>query len=348
MDIKELLKQKKEFLKQDIVSLLKINDKNSLLELYELANSVREQYVGENVEVRGIITFSNYCSKNCLYCGIRRSNEQINRCRMPSDLIIESAKKAERMGYKTLMLQSGEDDYFDAETISSIIKCIKQSTDLTISLSIGERKESEYRQMKEAGAQQYLLKHETSDPILYRQLHPDMKYSSRIKCLRVLKQLGYETGSGIMVGLPGQTLESIANDILLFQAMNIDMISIVPYLPQESTPLGKKFAQAGGYFVPAIGYFDVEEMIYKIIAIARIVTNNANIPVPPALSIINNLNSQELALNCGANMLMYNITDQEYKKHYEIYSHKLDHSKERILSVNQISENLKNLNRTIR
>ena len=347
VSIKDLLKEKQEYTKQDIVSLLKINDKTALEDLYALADSVREKYVGNVIHVRGIVEFSNYCSKNCLYCGIRRSNDQVHRYRMDEDKIIKSAKKAEGLGYKPAILPSGEDSYYDVDKVVRIIKAIKESTNLFITLSIGERPEIEYKLMKEAGADRYLLKHETSDPILYRQLHPDLKYSNRIKCLRALKQLGYETGSGIMIGLPGQTLESIANDILLFKAMDIDMIGMGPYLPHPNTPLARKFEQAGGYFAPAIGYFDVEEMVYKIIAITRIVTKTTHIPATTALGVINEKEGKETALKCGANVFMVNITDQEYKQYYEIYPAKIQLSNKNPDSISEISSKFKSLNRQV-
>ncbi|EKE03444.1 MAG: biotin synthase [uncultured bacterium] len=346
-NIINLLKEKQEYTKQDIVSLLKISDKAALKDLYAFADRVREEHVGKIVHIRGIIEFSNYCSKNCLYCGIRRSNEQIHRYRMSEDQIIESAKKAAKLGYKTIILQSGEDPYYDIEKIIRIVKEVKESTNLAITLCVGERPETEYKAMKEAGADRYLLKHETSDPILYRQLHPDMKYSNRIKCLRSLKQLGYETGSGIMVGLPGQTLESIANDILLFKAMDIDMVGIGPYLPHPDTPLARKHEQAGGYFAPAVGYFDVEEMVYKIIAITRIVTKTTHIPATTALSVVSEEKGREIALKYGANVFMVNVTDQEYKQFYEIYPDKVSLSTRKPDTIEQISSKLKLLNRQI-
>ncbi|MFH0702932.1 MAG: [FeFe] hydrogenase H-cluster radical SAM maturase HydE [bacterium] len=343
--MQNLIKENKEYSKQEIVSLLKITDTNALADLYALADSITEEYMGKKVHLRSILEFSNYCSKNCLYCGIRRSNEKIYRYRFEENQIIESAQKAEKMGFKTIILQSGEDLYYDIDAVIRIIKAIKENTSLFLTLSIGERQEIEYKLMKEAGADRYLLKHETSDPILYRQLHPDLKYSNRIKCLRALKQLGFETGSGIMVGLPGQTFESIANDILLFKALDIDMIGIGPYIPHPDTPLAKKFYQAGGYFAPAIGYFDVEEIIYKIIAITRIVTKTANIPATTSLNVVSEDKGRAQVLKCGANVVMLNITEPKFRQHYEIYPSKSHPDKKIQDSLRQVEMQIKELNK---
>lgn len=238
--------------------------------------------------------------------------------------ILQTAKQAHKEGYKTVILQSGEDFTFTVDKIADIIKQIKDETDLFITLSLGERSYEDYKKLKDAGADRYLLKHETSDPILYRSIHPDLKYSNRIKCLKNLKEIGFETGSGIMVGIPGQTFESIANDILLFKELDIDMIGIGPYIPHPKTPLAKKFKQVGGYFTPATGFYNIEEMILKIYAITRIVTKTANIPATTALTTINKQKGRELALNCGANVVMLNITDEKYRKFYEIYPDKVN------------------------
>jgi biotin synthase len=311
--------KKTEFTKQDIVFLLKLREEEDLDALYEHADLVRKNHVGSEVQVRAILEFSNHCCRNCLYCGIRQSNNKIARYRMESDEIIENARKADKMGFKTIILQSGEDFYYTVDKLQHIIKNIKNSTDLIITLSIGEREEVDYRALKEAGADRFLLKHETSDPILYRALHPDLKYSNRIKCLRELKSLGFETGSGIMVGLPGQTLESIANDILLFKTLDIDMIGIGPYLPHPDTPLAARFEANGGYFMPSTGTFNPEEMIYKIIAITRIVTRKAHIPATTGFNTLNSNNVRGSALHRGANVIMLNVGDSEYRELYEIY-----------------------------
>jgi len=346
-DIKSLISEKQEYSKQDIVSLLQVSDSEVLNELYELADRIREKYVGNVINVYGIIEFSSYCDKNCLYCGVRRNNEKLHRYRMTEEKILDCAQKAKTLGYKTIILQSGEDPGYDIDTLTRIIKTIKHQTGLGISLNVGEKTDIEYKLMREAGADEFILKHETSDPILYRQLHPDLKFSNRIKCLRTLKKLGYITGSGMMVGLPGQTLESIANDILLLKSMDIEFIDIGPYLPHPNTPLSEKFYQTGGYFAPAIGYFNIEEMIYKIIAISRIVTKTAIIPSITPLDFINSKNCRENALKSGANAYTSNLTDLDFRPCYEVYPAKTYPANLKLQSVEEVAYKLKKLKREI-
>lgn len=331
--------KKEEYTKQDIVSLLKTEDKKTLSELYKYANEVKQAYMGNIIHVRGILEFSNYCRQNCLYCGIRLGNEKIERYRIEPDEIIKYALKAESSGFKTLILQSGEDPYYTVEKLENIIRIIKNNTDLKITLSIGERPEHEYKRLKEAGADRFLLKHETSDPVLYRQLHPEMKYSSRIKCLRDLKSLNYETGSGIMAGLPGQTFESIANDILLFKIMDIDMIGIGPYIPHPDTPLNRRFHDAGGYFAPAVGGYDVEKLIYKILAITRIVTKRTHIPSTTGFNVLNDNEIRKNALERGANVIMLNITNSDLREFYEIYPAKKELASKNAETIEDLRKN---------
>ena len=341
-----LLEEKRDYTKQEIVSLLKITDKFALDDIYEFADSIRQKYVGNKIQTRGTIEFSNYCDRNCLYCVLRRSNDKMERYRLDSNHIIRLTKNAEKMGFNSITLQSGEDNECDIDSIVDLIKKIKAETGLKMIFSIGERPEIEYKQMKESGAEGYLLKHETSDPILYRQLHPDLKYSNRIKSLRALKQLGFETGSGVLIGLPGQTFESLANDILLFQTLDIDMIGVGAYMPHSNTPLAKRFEQAGGYFAPAIGYYDIEEMLYKVIAITRIVTKNTNIPATTALNKINAKDGRELAFKRGANMVTLNVTGSEFSRYYDIYPSK-ENSEKGLYNRKKIDVMLKKIGREI-
>ncbi|MDD3012537.1 MAG: radical SAM protein [Candidatus Gastranaerophilales bacterium] len=311
-ELSELIKEKSYYTKQDIVALLKVTDKKAISDIYDLAHHINKKNLGDNVLKCGVIEFSNYCNKNCLYCRIRRSNEKVTRFRLTQKEILKLTYKAEKTGYSSVLLQSGDDCEFNLESIADTITQIKKSTKLSVILSMAEKTELEYKVLKDAGADSYILKHETSDPILYRQLHPDLKYSNRIKCLRVIKQLGYDIGSGILVGLPGQTFESIANDILLFKELDIDIIDIGPYLPYPDTPLARKFQQAGGYFAPAIGYFDVNEVIFKIIAITRIVTGKSLIPFTPNFNAINFENGKEISLKRGANMILEDLVSHKY------------------------------------
>ncbi|WP_319505997.1 radical SAM protein [Bacteroides graminisolvens] len=187
--------------------------------------------------MRGIIEFSNYCLQDCLYCGLRCSNANIKRYRMTDDEILSGAKDILGSGIGTIVLQSGEDTFYSSQKIVNLIRRIKDETGLVITLSIGEWPFEDYELFKAAGADRYLLKHETSDAQLYKDIRPGCELSCRLKCQKHLKSIGFETGSGVMVGLPGQTIESLAEDIMMFRELDIDMIGIGPFIPHDETPL---------------------------------------------------------------------------------------------------------------
>ncbi len=277
-------------------------------DLFKEADRVRERCCGDQVHLRGIIEFSNYCRQDCLYCGLRRSNDKVTRYRMTCDEIISCAQNAVKLDIPTVVLQSGEDLSYQMEDLCFIVKEIKK-LNLAITLSAGERSHDDYKRLKEAGADRYLLRFETSDEKLYEKLRPGRHFSQRLKCLDQLKELNYQVGSGIMVGLPGQSLESMADDILLFRSLELDMIGIGPFLPHPNTPLtGDK----------NIGI----EMVLKVIALTRIVTKNTHIPATTAVGTLDARGRQK-ALDCGANVIMPNITPMQYRKLYEIYPDKI-------------------------
>jgi len=324
--MKKKLLERVDLTKQDIVSLLS-SDANTFKGLLKDADSLRKKKLGKDNIYQGLITFSNNCERSCFYCGIRKANENILRFRLNEDQIIQTAIKAAKSGYKHIILESGEDNEFGIDSYIRIAAAVKDKSDISISLSVGEKQEIEYKKLKESNIDGYIIKHETSDPMLYRQLHPDLKYADRIKCLRSLKNLKFNTGSGILIGLPGQTLESIANDILLFQSLEIDSIIISPYIPHPSTPLARKLKQAGGYFIPALGYFNLEEMIYKVIAITRLVNEDADIMVNSSLAVLNK-SAISKALNCGANVVIENVTESKFRKRYEVFPEKIANKKD--------------------
>jgi biotin synthase len=313
----ELILEKQYYTKQDIVSLLKLTDKTVLNNLYKLADKICGENFSDKNQKCGIISISNYCVNNCLYCRIRRSNEKISRFRLFQKQILQLCQKAEKNKYKCVLLQSGEDCDFEFNSLIEVVQDIVSSTKLEVFLSTGEKTELEFKTLKNAGVSGYILKHTTSDPMLFRQLHPELKYSNGIKCLRTIKNQRLLTGSGIIVGLPGQTFESIANDILLFKELDIDIIDIGPYLPYTNTPLAKKFEQAGGYFAPAVGYFDINEMLFKIIAISRIINKKAMIPFTPNFNAINFENGSEIALKSGANLVLEDMVSPKYVQFYK-------------------------------
>ncbi|VBB06818.1 radical sam [Lucifera butyrica] len=295
-----------ELAREEIVRLLR--DTDFMPELLAAADRVRKHYKGDEVHLRGLIEFSNRCKQNCLYCGLRRDNQNIERYRLEPDEIIELARKAKDYGYKTVVLQSGEDDYYTVDRMCYIIRKIKE-LDVAITISAGEKNQAEYRAYKEAGADRYLLRIETTDEQLYHRLDPGMSFANRIRCLQDLKSLGYEVGTGCMVGLPGQTVESLAEDILFFKQIDADMIGIGPFIPNQDTPLGEA---RGGAF----------ELSLKVMAITRLLLPDINIPATTAMESLHP-NGRMIALQSGANVVMPNVTEGEYRRLYALYPGKI-------------------------
>lgn len=289
----------------EIVELLQ--SENSEI-IFKRADDIRKKYVGDSVHLRGIIEFSNYCKRKCLYCGIQSQNKKIDRYRIKPDEIIQIAKDSIPFGYKTIVLQSGEDEHYTDEMICFIVKEIKK-IGFAVTLSIGEKTYEQYEKYRKAGADRYLIKHETSDVELYNKLDPDMKFEDRIQCQKDLKKLGYEVGSGIMLGLPGQSIESIAKDIIFFKEMDYDMIGISPFIPHEDTELK-------GTEIVSLDF------VKKVVALTRIITKNTNLPVTTAFSTLNNSTGREDMLKVGANVIMPNISPVKYKEKYELYPNK--------------------------
>jgi len=313
---------------EDLTTILKTTDKDEINALFVAADKVRSSYMGEEVHFRGIIEFSNHCLRNCLYCGLRRNNDKIRRYRMSPGEIINACDKAAAAGFKTIVLQSGEDTYYSTELLMDLISQIKQRHDVAVTLSLGERSVEFYKSLRHAGADRYLLKHETSDPDLFARLRPGTNLHRRLECLKHLKKLGFEVGSGNMVGLPGQEAKTLAEDILLMQELNVDMAGVGPFIPSEYTPLARH--PRGGLF-PTL----------KVIALTRLVLPRVNIPATTALGTIHP-RGREMALRCGANVIMPNITPPEFRRHYQIYP-----GKESLISGSGKLENLQNLVRSL-
>lgn len=294
--------------KEEITKILSDNSIND--ELFKAADRVREKYVGNEVHLRALIEFSNICKCNCFYCGLRSENKNTDRYRLSNEEILNLAQKAISYGYRTIVMQSGEDKYFTAEILADIIKKIKSfSPTPAITLSIGECSREEYEILKHAGADRFLLRIETTDKELYKKLHPNMDFDNRVRCLKDLGELGYEVGTGCLVGLPEQTLSSLADDILFFKEINADMIGIGPFIPHKDTPL--KDAKGGSF-----------ELALKVMAITRLLMPEINIPATTAMETLNP-NGRLIALQSGANVVMPNATEGEYRKKYEIYPGKI-------------------------
>ncbi|MBP5429865.1 MAG: [FeFe] hydrogenase H-cluster radical SAM maturase HydE [Elusimicrobiaceae bacterium] len=290
----------------EIVSLLACSESQLL---FQAADFVRKNYVGDGVYLRGLIEFSNYCKNDCFYCGLRRSNTQAQRYRLTPQQIIATAQQAAQYGYKTVVLQSGEDPQFDTDKMCHIIREIKKY-DLALTLSIGEKTREEYAAYKQAGADRYLLRIETTDKALYEKLDPAMSWDNRVRCLNDLKELGYEVGSGSLVGLPGQTLESLADDLLFFKKLPVDMAGIGPFIPHPHTPLANE--KTAGHF----------ELSLKMMSLMRLLLPDINIPATTAMETLHP-QGRLLALQCGANVVMPNVTQGEFRKKYELYPGKI-------------------------
>lgn len=288
----------------ELLTLLQTEDSAPLL---SAADSVRRQYVGDEVHLRALIEFSNHCRNNCCYCGIRRANHKAVRYRLKPVEIINLGQQAAAMGFKTVVLQSGEDAWFDVPRLTYIISALKK-LDLAVTLSIGEKSREEYQAYREAGADRYLLRIETTDSDLYHRLDPGMSWENRRRCLQDLKELGYEVGSGIMVGLPGQSLSSIADDILFFQECDLDMCGIGPFIPHPDTPLADYPGRA----------FDLS---LKVMALTRLLLPDINIPATTAMETLNP-EGRIIALQSGANVVMPNVTSPECRRFYELYPDK--------------------------
>lgn len=295
-----------EFSRNDIIEILKDDSNNDWL--FSLADKTREEYVGDEVHLRGLIEFSNICKRQCKYCGLRCEDKFIDRYRISKENIISYAEHAVNMGYKTIVLQSGEDEYYNTDLMCEIIAGIKK-LGVALTLSIGEKTYEEYKAFKEAGADRYLIRIETTDKTLYNQMHPNMDFYNRVRCLKDLGRLGYEVGTGCLVGLPNQTIESLADDILFFKEINADMVGIGPFIPHPHTPLKDS---ASGSFTLAL----------KVMALTRILLKDINIPATTAMETLNP-NGRIIALQSGANVVMPNVTTTEYRAKYEIYPNKI-------------------------
>lgn len=290
----------------DLEHLLSLEDQPQTQSLFDYADAVRKEFVGDEILLRGLIEFSNFCRNDCFYCGLNKNNKQLQRYRLTSDEIMSAVKNVVAAGLKSVVLQSGEDQTLDAHWLKDLIVQIKSNFDIAITLSAGERSCEDYKLWKQAGADRYLLKIETTDKSLYDSLHTQMSFENRLACSRNLKALGYQNGSGCLVGLKGQTIRSLAEDILFFKEENFDMLGIGLFIPHEMTPLKNQ----------PLGNL---KLALKVIAVTRLVTKDTNIPATTAIGSVGNSDARLLALKAGANVLMPNFTPQPYKKLYEIY-----------------------------
>ena len=314
-----------ELSRRDIITLLQAQTGEEERQLFDLADQVRQQNLGDEVHLRGIIEFSNHCRNDCHYCGLRCSNRDIRRYRIPLDEILSAARHAAELGYGTIVLQSGEDLHYSGEELAEMIRQVKEIGGFAVTVCVGERSREDFLLMKKAGADRYLLKHETADPELFSKLRPGTTLQERLQKLNWLRELGFQVGSGNMVGLPGQTLETLADDLLLLKELDVEMAGIGPFIPHHQTPL--KDCRPGNV-----------DLALRTLAVARLVLPQTHLPATTALGTLNQ-EGRQMALGCGANVIMPNLSPAKYRRMYEIYPEKAgsredaDESHEKITSL---------------
>lgn len=302
-----------------------LNERNpdKLATLWQRADDCRRQHIGDTVLLRGLVEVSNICRRQCTYCGIRAGNHTLTRYRLSRHEILACAKLAADFGFGTVVLQAGEDLGLTADFVADVVQAIKEETGRAVTLSLGERDEADLRLWRKAGADRYLLRFETSNQELFQKIHPPLPLSTdnfgvrdRISMLRMLREIGYEIGSGVMEGIPGQTLEDLARDIFLFGKLQLDMIGCGPFLPHPDTPLGRDAA------VSPNPMLSDTELPYKVIALSRLVCPRANIPSTTAIATIDPAEGRKRGLSRGANVIMPNLTPIQYRTLYSIYPNK--------------------------
>lgn len=279
--------------------------------LKEEAVRLRRQYYGDAVYTRGLIEFTNYCKNDCLYCGIRKSNGNAVRYRLTKEEILSCCERGYGLGFRTFVLQGGEDPYFTDERMEEIIRSVKKAyPECAVTLSVGERSRESYRLWREAGADRYLLRHETASEAHYSRLHPKaMSLKARKDCLFMLKELGYQVGAGFMVGSPGQTYEELSEDLLFLLELQPQMVGIGPFIPHHSTPFGGE--KAGSV-----------DLTLRLLSVIRILLPKVLLPATTALGTMDPL-GREKGLSAGANVVMPNLSPLQNRKQYELYDNKI-------------------------
>lgn len=315
-------------MKLDIDYLLTTSDPVATEELYAKACHVRDEVYGRKVFMRGLIEISNHCKNNCLYCGIRRE-ASVQRYRLTKEDILACCQEGHRLGFRTFVLQGGEDGWYTDELMCDIVSSIRSAyPDCAITLSLGERGRESFRRLREAGADRYLLRHETADCDHYAKLHPaEMSFDYRMQCLHDLRDLGFQVGAGFMVGSPHQTLETIKKDLKFIEEFRPEMVGIGPFIPAAGTPFEKE--PAGSV-----------ELTIRLLAIIRILHPHVLLPATSALGTMHPT-GRERAVNAGANVVMPNLSPQDTRALYAIYNNKLSTGSEAAESAADIRARMK-------
>lgn len=296
--------------KEEFVELISYCSSSDAQYLFKKARHRAIEAYGHNIYIRGLIEVSNICKNDCFYCGIRRSNPAIQRYRLTKEQILDCCKEGYRLGFRTFVLQGGEDGYFTDDVLCDIVSSIKNMyKTCAITLSLGERSKESYQKLYNAGADRYLLRHETATPWHYNKLHPnEMVFENRIRCLYNLKEIGFQVGCGFMVGSPFQTIETIADDLLFIKAFNPHMVGIGPFIPQKDTPFGNEKAGTA-------------DMTLMLLAIIRLMLPTVLLPATTALGTIDK-NGRQMGIFAGANVVMPNLSPFDVRKNYALYDNK--------------------------
>ena len=331
MDIIERIASGKALSVEEWIQAIDCDDPGYAEELKAAASDTRDRIYGKKVFARGLIEFTSYCRNDCYYCGLRRSNRDALRYRLSYDCIMDTAEAGYRAGFRTFVLQGGEDSYFTDERLIMIIRGIKERyPDAAVTLSVGERSFESYKALKEAGADRYLLRHETADDVHYRKLHPDdMSQENRLRCLHDLKKLGYQTGAGMMVGSPGSSSRTLAEDMVFLSSLKPEMVGIGPFIPHSATPFRDE--KRGSV-----------DLTLRMVSLVRLALPHAMIPSTTALATASS-DGQLQGILHGANVIMPDITPQSERSKYMIYDGKKITGDEAGENLRQIAEGMESI-----
>ena len=322
------LEQDRDLPDRDLLDLIVMQDAEAEALLAQRAAAVRQQVYGRDVFIRGLIEFTNYCRNDCFYCGIRRSNACAQRYRLTREEILACCRAGYGLGFRTFVLQGGEDPFFTTERLAELVRAIKRAyPDCAVTLSVGEKDRATYQAWFDAGADRYLLRHETADEGLYRRLHPEeLSLQNRMRCLRDLKDIGYQVGCGFMVGAPFQTPEMLLKDLRFLQAFQPHMVGIGPFIPHRDTPF--RDCPPG-----------TAQMTLRLLAIIRLMLPHVLLPATTALGTVQS-DGRQLGMGYGANVVMPNLSPLSVRKKYALYDNKISTGEEAAESVALLKQSM--------
>lgn len=322
------LEQDRDLPDRDLLDLIVMQDAEAEALLAQRAAAVRQQVYGRDVFIRGLIEFTNYCRNDCFYCGIRRSNACAQRYRLTREEILACCRTGYGLGFRTFVLQGGEDPFFTTERLAELVRAIKRAyPDCAVTLSVGEKDRATYQAWFDAGADRYLLRHETADEGLYRRLHPEeLSLQNRMRCLRDLKDIGYQVGCGFMVGAPFQTPEMLLKDLRFLQSFQPHMVGIGPFIPHRDTPF--RDCPPG-----------TAQMTLRLLAIIRLMLPHVLLPATTALGTVQS-DGRQRGMGYGANVVMPNLSPLSVRKKYALYDNKISTGEEAAESVALLKQSM--------